>query len=37
MKLDKKASNTHIKFIVPIDKKVVKEFPLTTSEVLEMF
>ena len=37
MKLDKKAENNKITFIVPCDKKKVKEIKLTTSETMQMF
>lgn len=37
MKKDKKASNSKLSFIVPCDKKSVKEIKLTPDEVLEMF
>ena len=37
MKKDKKASNDKILFIVPCDKKKVKEIKLTFDEVLSMF
>lgn len=37
MKKDKKAEEDKITFIVPCDKKEVKEIKLTSEEVLEMF
>ena len=36
MKKDKKASKDKITFIVPVEKKKVKEIQLTPSEVLEV-
>jgi 3-dehydroquinate synthase len=37
MKKDKKASSDKITFVLPCDKKTVKELQLTPEEVLEMF
>ena len=37
MKKDKKATNDAILFIVPIDKKLVKELKLSEADVLKMF
>ena len=36
MKKDKKATSTKITFIIPTEKKKVKEISLSSDEVLEM-